>query len=126
MQGIGEAKKDFFISYNKADKQWAKWIVAVLESKKKNKTENYSCYIQAWDFRPGGNFVLDMQEALTKSERFIAVLSPDYLASLYCQPEWAVAFTKDPNGEKRGFILVRVADIEPEGLLRLPILTYLG
>jgi hypothetical protein len=110
MGGAMETKKDFFISYNQADKQWAKWIAAVLEA------EGYSCIIQAWDFRPGGNFVLDMHKALINSERFIAVLSPDYLASLYCQAEVAAALKKDPNNEKRLFVPVRVAAIEPEGL----------
>ena len=88
-----------------------------MESTKKNETENYSCYLQAWNFRPGGNFVLDMQEALVNSERFIAVLSGDYMESMYCQAEWAAAFTKDPNSEKRLFIPVRIADIKPKGLL---------
>ncbi|MCL2284361.1 MAG: FxSxx-COOH system tetratricopeptide repeat protein [Fibromonadales bacterium] len=106
-----EDKRDFFISYNKADKQWAKWIAAVL------KQNGYSSYIQAWDFRPGDNFVLDMHNALTQSERFIAVLSKDYLTSLYCQAEWASAFSKDPSGEKRLFIPVKISDAEPEGLL---------
>lgn len=106
-----DVKKDFFVSYNKVDKQWAKWIAATLEA------EGYSCIIQAWDFRPGDNFVLDMHNALINSERFIAVLSPDYLTSLYCQAEWSAAFIKDPNSEKRIFIPVRVKDFEPEGLL---------
>ncbi|MDR2999709.1 MAG: tetratricopeptide repeat protein [Fibromonadaceae bacterium] len=106
-----KGKRDFFISYNKADKQRAEWIATVLEQ------NGYSCYIQAWDFRLGGNFVSDMQKALTKSERFIAVLSPNYLDSMYCQAEWAAAFTKDLSGEKRLFIPVRVSDVEPKGLL---------
>jgi len=105
------SKRDFFISYNKADKRRAKWIAAVLEQ------AGYSCYIQAWDFRPGGNFVLDMQKALADSERFIAVLSSDYLTSSYCQAEWAAAVTKDPNNEKRSIIPVRIVDIEPKELL---------
>ena len=107
---MGERKRDFFISYNKADKQWAKWVAGVLEE------NGYSTWVQAWDFRPGDNFVLDMQKALADAERFIAILSQDYLESLYCQAEWASAFTKDPNSEKRLFIPVRVADVEPEGL----------
>jgi tetratricopeptide (TPR) repeat protein len=57
-----------------------------------------------------------MHKALINSNRFIAVLSPDYLASLYCQTEWTAAFIKDPKCEKRLFIPVRVADIKPEGL----------
>jgi tetratricopeptide (TPR) repeat protein len=108
---VSEDKKDFFISYNKADEQWAEWVAYML------KQNGYSCYIQAWDFHPGGNFVLDMHNALIKSERFIVVLSKNYLDSMYCQAEWTAAFTKDPNGEKLSFIPVRVSDIEPEGLL---------
>lgn len=108
---VSEDKRNFFISYNKADKQWAKWIAAILEE------NGYSTYIQAWDFRPGENFVIDMHYALLNSERFIAVMSNDYLNSMYCQAEWASAFSKDPNGQKRLFIPVRIADVNPEGLL---------
>ena len=108
---MSEKKKDFFISYNKADEQWATWIAAVLEK------GGYTCYIEAWDFRPGGNFVLYMDNALKESERFIAVMSQNYLNAVYCQSEWTAAFTKDPNGEKRLLIPVRVADIKPDGLL---------
>ena len=48
---------DFFISYTREDRAWAEWIAWVLEGK------GYAVTIQAWDFRPGGNFVLDMQKA---------------------------------------------------------------
>ena len=111
MWKMSELKRDFFISYNKADAQWAEWIAATL------KQAGYTCYIQAWDFHPGDNFVLDMHKSLINTERFIAVLSSNYLTSLYCQTEWAAAFTKDPNNEKRLFIPVRVSDCTPEGLL---------
>jgi hypothetical protein len=46
--------KDFFISYAKADQPWAEWIAWKLED------AGYSTVIQAWDFRPGANFVLEM------------------------------------------------------------------
>jgi hypothetical protein len=47
----------FFISYNKADRTWAEWIAWQL------KEARYSVHLQAWDFRPGSNFVLKMQRA---------------------------------------------------------------
>lgn len=50
--------KDFFVSYNKTDKEWAKWIAGTLEE------NNYTTYIQAWDFKPGNNFILQMQDAI--------------------------------------------------------------
>ena len=104
--------KDFFISYNHNDQVWAEWIADVLE--------NASCsvVIQAWDFLPGSNFVLEMQRATTECNKTIAVLSPDYLASLFTQAEWAIAFSVDPSGANRKLIPIRVRMCEPPGLLR--------
>jgi hypothetical protein len=41
--------KDFFVSYNRADRDWAEWIAWQLEE------AGYSVVIQDWDFRPGEN-----------------------------------------------------------------------
>ncbi|HKQ75047.1 MAG TPA: FxSxx-COOH system tetratricopeptide repeat protein [Blastocatellia bacterium] len=103
--------KDFFISYNKADRVWAEWIAWHLEE------NSYSVVIQAWDFRPGGNFVLDMQRATEEGARAIAVLSPDYLASKFTAPEWAAFFAQDPTGEKGLLLPVRVRECQPRGML---------
>ena len=103
--------KDFFISYNKADATWAEWIAWVLEEHGK------TVVIQAWDFRPGGNFILDMQRAAQDCERTIAVLSDDYLNALYTQPEWAAAFKQDPTSTDRKLLPIRVAPCKPTGLL---------
>uniref|UniRef100_B8HMW8 TIR domain-containing protein n=1 Tax=Cyanothece sp. (strain PCC 7425 / ATCC 29141) TaxID=395961 RepID=B8HMW8_CYAP4 len=100
------------ISYNRADKQWAEWIAWTLEE------AGYSVVIQAWDFRPGGNFVLDMQRAAAESQKTIAVLSESYLKASYTQPEWAAAFAQDPESLERKLIPVRVKECKPEGLLR--------
>ena len=63
-------RRNFFVSYTSVDEGWATWIAHVLED------TGYSAVIQAWDFRPGSNFVIEMQQALQSSERLIAVLSP--------------------------------------------------
>lgn len=106
-----EQKKDFFISYNQADRQWAEWIGWQLEQ------QHYTTIIQAWDFRPGSNFVLEMQRAAAGASRTIAVLSPEYLAAEYTQPEWAAAFAEDPTGVKRTLMPVLVRECTPEGML---------
>jgi tetratricopeptide (TPR) repeat protein len=105
-------KKDFFISYNKADREWAEWIAQQLEQ-----AGNYSVVIQAWDFRPGGNFVLDMQRALVGCNRMVAVLSPDYLTSGFTASEWATAFADDSTGLRQKLVPVRVRECKPDGLL---------
>ena len=101
---------DFFISYNKADISWAEWITWQL------KDAGYTTVLQAWDFRPGSNFVLEMNQAASETKRTIAVLSPDYLNALCTQPEWAAAFAQDPTGEKGTLLPVRVQKCNLKGL----------
>ncbi|MDX1522489.1 MAG: toll/interleukin-1 receptor domain-containing protein, partial [Anaerolineae bacterium] len=98
-------------SYNSADKHWAEWIAWQLEE------AGYTTIIQAWDFRPGGNFVVDMQRAAEEAERTIAVLSQNYLDAIYTQPEWAVAFAQDPTGGQKTLLPVRIQDCHLKGLL---------
>src|SRR5512142_1809128 len=102
--------QDFFISYNSADRVWAEWIAWQLED------AGYSTVIQAWDFRPGSNFVLDMQKAAAAAERTIAVLSPDYLKASFTQPEWTAAFAQDPTGAKHTLLPIRVRECDLTGL----------
>lgn len=45
--------KDFFVSYNKADRRWAEWVAWQLEE------AGYTTMLQAWDLRPGSSFVLE-------------------------------------------------------------------
>ena len=104
--------KDFFISFNSADRSWADWIAWVLEEAK------YSVVYQPWDFRPGGNFVLEMQKAASEARKTVIVLSDHYLNADYTQPEWAAAFVDDPRGEQRKLIPFRVEKCSPTGLLK--------
>jgi hypothetical protein len=106
-----DTRKDFFISYNKADCSWAEWIAWQVEE------AGYAVVVQAWDFLAGSNFVLEMQKAALQAERTIAVLSPDYLSALYTQPEWAAAFIQDPTGTDGKLIPVRVRRCQPQGML---------
>lgn len=92
------AKKDFFISYNRHDRAWAEWIAWTLEA------VGYSVIIEAWDFRPGENFAVKMQNATVQAEKMIAVLSDNYLNADYTHPEWAAFFRQDPKGEKRSLL----------------------
>ncbi len=107
--------KDFFISYTQADEAWAEWIAWTLEE------AGHSVVIRAWDFRPGGNFVLKMNEATEGTNRTIAVISEDYLNALYTQPEWAAAFNYDPKGERRELLPILVKACDLKGLLRSTI-----
>ena len=103
--------KDFFISYNQADRQWAEWIAWALEE------VGYSTVLQAWDFRPGCNFPVEMDKAIKDTERTILVLSQKFLDSDFTAPEWAAAFVQDPKGNKCRLLPIKVGECKPEGLL---------
>lgn len=104
--------KDFFISYNTADIAWAEWIAWILEE------AGYSVVIAAWDFRPGGNFPLEMQKAAAGTQRTIAILSDNYINAEYTHPEWAAAFARDPQGKDRTLIPIRVDQCDLIGMLK--------
>lgn len=102
---------DFFISYTQSDLDKAKWIVAQLEA------SGYTTIAQFKDMPPGSNFVIEMDEAVKLARQTIALLSPEYLASDYCQQEFAAVIRSDPKGKKRLLIPVRVRQCNPDGLL---------
>jgi tetratricopeptide (TPR) repeat protein len=104
--------RDFFISYTGADRAWAEWIAVQLEA------AGYTTVLQAWDFRPGSDFVEQMHQAIEQTQRTIAVLSQRYLASVFSAAEWHAIFAKDPTGQAGLLVPVRIEDCEPPGLLR--------
>jgi hypothetical protein len=112
MRPTEKDRRDFFISFNSADREYAEWIAAELEAAGK------TVFFQHWDFRPGTNFVLEMDRAARLADRTIAVLSESYLKALFTQPEWAAHFAGDPTGAGRRLIPVRVQECEGAGLLQ--------
>jgi tetratricopeptide (TPR) repeat protein len=103
--------RDFFISYTAVNRPWAEWIAVQLE------TAGYTTLLQAWDFRPGSDFLHQMQQATSTAGRTIAVVSPAYFGSHFGEAEWRAAFVKDPTGEKGLLVPVRVQECQPPGLL---------
>ncbi len=103
--------KDFFISYNQADRNVAAWIDQQLRA------AGYSTTFQLTDMPPGSAFVHEMDKAIEENTGLIAVLSPDYLKAPHCKAEWQAFYQKDPNGEQRALIPVRVRECKPKGLL---------
>jgi hypothetical protein len=100
---------DFFVSYAGVDEGWAVWIAWCLEA------AGYGVVLQAWDFRPGDNFILMMQRAVLACRRTIVVLTDSFLERAFTQPEWADALRRDPAAEARTLIPVRVVPCRRQG-----------
>ena len=94
------------------DKAWAVWIAVELEK------AGYTTVVQAFDFRPGSDFVHEMQAAVQNTRRTIAVLSPEYFASEFSEAEWRTTFAADPTGTALKLIPVKVRAVQPLGMLR--------
>jgi formylglycine-generating enzyme required for sulfatase activity len=68
------AEFDFFISYAKADHEWAEGVLTDAL-----KAANFKCLTQA-DFVPGKPLLQSFEDAVTSSRQVVLVLSPEYQA----------------------------------------------
>lgn len=103
--------KDFFVSYTGTDTNYATWIAELLES------NQFSVTIQAWDFKPGDNFVSKINEALLECERLIVILSKSYLTSEWCEAEWTSKLAEQIKLKERRIIPIRIEPVDLKGLL---------
>jgi TIR domain len=86
LEGAGEQDARALAGVNRP---WAEWIAVQLER------AGYTTLLQAWDFRPGSDFVHEMQQATSTAGRTIAVLSPAYFGSEFSEAEWRAAFVNE-------------------------------
>ncbi len=107
----GGSARDFFVSYTQADRAWAEWIAWLLEE------DGYRVLVQAWDMVAGSNWISRIDQGVRRAARTVAVLSPDYLSSVYGTAEWQAAWAEDQQGQQRKLITVRVRGDWPTGLL---------
>jgi TIR domain len=101
--------RDFFVSFNQADRSWATWIAWVLEE------AGYSIWFQDWDFR--GNFVEHMNRAHAQADRTLAVLSDHYFGSDFTLAEWSARFAQDPAAREDRLVPVKVGSLTGENIL---------
>jgi tetratricopeptide (TPR) repeat protein len=106
-----EPGRVFFVSYTGADVAWAEWLAWQLEA------ASHRAILQAWDFRPGENFVVGMRRALDTAERTLAVVSMAYLGSVYGSDEWTAAFIHE-RPDQTSLLVVRIEDVPLPPLLR--------
>jgi hypothetical protein len=74
--------------------------------------------IEPWidkDLPIGSNWLEEIEKHLDSAEVFILVLSPEYVASEYCNFEMGVALSKRSQGKAR-VVPVLLSDVEFEGL----------
>jgi nucleoside phosphorylase len=111
-------RKNFFISYHKADHSWAEWIGWQLEE------AGYSILFQQWDYQVNANFTFELDRATREAERIIVVLSPDYLEELATLPSWIEAFHVDPKNDPNILIALQVRECSDQLSKLLGLIVY--
>ena len=96
-----DGPKDFFVSYNKADREWAEWIAWQLEE------SGYTTVLQAWDFLAGATSSSTWTQPPNKLHHR-ASSRQTISTSKFTRAEWAAAFANDPTGEQGLLLSVRV------------------
>lgn len=104
------SRKDFFISYARADEDKANWIVSVLEA------GGFTTQIDHRDFAPGRPLVDEIEAKLRLCKRFLAVLSPGYLKSRWPRAEYQAAVSRGIEDERYGILPVQIAKCDPPPL----------
>ena len=109
MTDASDDKRDFFVSFNQADRAWATWIAWVLNA------NGHAVFFQDWDFR--GSFIEQMHQATLRSRKTLVVLSDSYLRSEYARSEAWAALARDPVGRQDRVVLIKVGPTGDLGLL---------
>lgn len=73
------------------DGDWVKNLVSMLESR------GLKCCVDYRDFLPGNSIVTNIAEAIYQSKRTLAILSPDFIKSNWCQSELQHALARVHN-----------------------------
>jgi len=99
---------DIFVSYAGPDRPWAEWVASQVEA------AGLSVELDAWDWAAGSNFVLNMNDALARASRVVALYSKAYFdRSRYTTEEWASVVAT-----RQRLLPLRVEEVEPPPILR--------
>ena len=105
-------KLDFFISYNQADRNWARGLALALRSR------GAATFLDEDSIRVGEDLVTSVECALLSSRFVILLMSPNSANSQWVKLEWASLLHEDPNNAAGRLLPVLIADCEIPLLLR--------
>lgn len=101
------SKNQVFISHAWKDRHWAEWLGERLAG------QAFRVWTDATSVPPGESFIAELNKMIEKSDVVLAILSPSYFQSAWCQQETAAA-----AASKVPIIPVLVEPCEVQGFLR--------
>ncbi|WP_345541648.1 FxSxx-COOH system tetratricopeptide repeat protein [Phytohabitans rumicis] len=104
---------DVFVSYAGPDRPWAEWVAAQVIG------AGLSVELDVWDWAAGSNAVLNMNDALARADRVVALYSAAYFdRTRFTVDEWPAVMAQraDANGRRR-LVPLRVEEVAPPPIL---------
>jgi tetratricopeptide (TPR) repeat protein len=99
---------DVFISYSSQDKDWVRGeLLPGLEA------ADVKAFIDSVDFEPGEWAVKEMTRAVSESRKMLAVLTPSYLESKWCEQERLVLQTLSPANQDHRMLPILRLECDP-------------
>lgn len=114
--------KDVFISYNRADLEWARDLAERIESETADGTpggRKLTAFFAPWDIEYGQNFVNRLNEGLCQARFFAPVLSPEFFSSGWTNFEWTDQVAVDPMNLQNKIIPLFRRDVTKNGRERI-------
>jgi hypothetical protein len=104
---------DLFVSYAGPDRPWAEWAAQRLEA------AGYTVELDVWDWATGSNAVLNMNDALGRARRVLALYSVAYFdRQRFTVDELTSVLAERPDDDgKRRLVPVRVQEVKPPPIL---------
>jgi len=119
-----ESEYDLFVSYSRADNEFARRLVDRIESETYN-GRRLRCFFAEWDILPGENIVLKLERGLRGSRYVAIVMSPDWERSDWATLERVIPVYQDPAGYKARLIpILRKSCIIPPSIMILKWLNF--
>ena len=98
---------DAFVLYNSRDRFWVHDVLR----KELEETHGFKLCLHFRDFQPGVAIIDNVAEAIKKSRKIIAVVSPNFLASDWCIDELHMSRSHNQNK----IIMLMLDEIQGEG-----------
>ena len=104
-------RRDYFISYAGADRDWAIWVATQLEG------AGLTVELDEWDWPPGSDAIVQMSTALERADRVLALWSPSYFdPKSWAGKELSAAMYQAHRRQAGRLIPVVVRAVEPPPL----------
>lgn len=78
-------KNHVFISYARSDRRWALWLGDRLSK------QGFEIFMDTTSVPTGQSFIAELNKVIESSDLVLALLSPSYFQSVWCQQENAAA-----------------------------------